>query len=47
MFKNLLIVKPVAAMPHVDAGEPAEGSLQGEANLKRSALPLESCREIH
>ena len=35
MFKNLLIVKPVAAMPHVDAGEPVEGSLQGEANLKR------------
>ncbi|MDY0021708.1 amino acid permease [Arenimonas caeni] len=35
MFKDLLIVKPVAPAPHVDAGEPVEGSLRGEANLKR------------
>jgi len=32
---NLFIKKPVAAAPHVDAGEPVEGSLQGEATLKR------------
>lgn len=35
MFNNLFIKKPVSPQPHVDAGEPVEGSLQGEANLKR------------
>ena len=35
MFKNLLLTKPVQASPHVDAGEPVEGGLQGEAGLKR------------
>src|SRR5690606_32953176 len=35
MFKNLLIVKPVTPSPHVDAGEPVEGTLRGEAGLKR------------
>lgn len=35
MFKGLFITKPVMAAPHVDAGEPVEGSLQGEATLKR------------
>ncbi|HWK74091.1 MAG TPA: amino acid permease [Povalibacter sp.] len=32
---NLFITKPVEASPHVDAGE-TEGSLQGEATLKRA-----------
>lgn len=32
---DLFITKPVSAAPHVDAGEPAEGSLRGEATLKR------------
>lgn len=36
MLKNLLATKPVAPAGHVDAGEPVEGSLQGEATLKRS-----------
>lgn len=36
MLKTLLRVKPVEATPHVDAGEPIEGSLQGEATLKRT-----------
>ena len=27
--------KPIAPSPHVDAGEPVEGSLEGEASLKR------------
>jgi len=35
MLKNLLATKPIEAAPHVDAGEPVEGSLQGEATLKR------------
>ncbi|MDH5822860.1 amino acid permease [Luteimonas sp. RD2P54] len=35
MLKDLLIVKPVAPAPHVDAGEPVEGSLAGEAGLRR------------
>jgi APA family basic amino acid/polyamine antiporter len=35
MFKNLFITKPMSAAPHVDAGEPVEGSLKGEASLKR------------
>ncbi|MET3930758.1 amino acid permease [Lysobacter soli] len=36
MFKNLFLTKPVEPAGHVDAGEPVEGSLQGEATLKRS-----------
>ena len=36
MLKNLFAVKPVAPAPHVDAGEPVEGSLTGEVTLKRS-----------
>lgn len=36
MLKTLFRVKPVEAAPHVDAGEPVEGSLQGEATLKRT-----------
>lgn len=36
MLKALLRVKPVEPAGHVDAGEPVEGSLQGEATLKRT-----------
>jgi APA family basic amino acid/polyamine antiporter len=36
MLKNLFLTKPVEPAGHVDAGEPVEGSLQGEATLKRS-----------
>ena len=36
MSKGLFIVKPVQPAGHVDAGEPVEGSLQGEASLKRT-----------
>jgi len=36
MLKSLLRVKPVAPAPHVDAGEPIEGSLDGEPTLKRT-----------
>ncbi len=36
MLKGLFAVKPIAPAPHVDAGEPVEGSLQGEATLKRT-----------
>ena len=36
MSKGLFIVKPVEPAPHVDAGEPVEGSLRGEASLKRT-----------
>ncbi|MDH5829302.1 amino acid permease [Luteimonas sp. M1R5S18] len=36
MSKSLFRVKPVEPAPHVDAGEPVEGSLQGEATLKRT-----------
>ena len=36
MSRGLFITKPVAPAGHVDAGEPVEGSLQGEATLKRS-----------
>ncbi|MBB5206598.1 amino acid permease [Chiayiivirga flava] len=36
MLKNLLATKPVAPAGHVDAGEPVEGSLQGETALKRT-----------
>jgi APA family basic amino acid/polyamine antiporter len=32
---NLFRTKPVAAAPHVDAGEPVEGGLEGEVTLKR------------
>ncbi|MGH8177321.1 MAG: amino acid permease [Steroidobacter sp.] len=32
---NLFITKPVAPAPHVAAGEPIEGSLEGEPTLKR------------
>jgi APA family basic amino acid/polyamine antiporter len=33
---SLFRIKPVEAAPHVDAGEPVEGTLQGEATLKRA-----------
>ena len=36
MSKGLFIVKPVEPAPHVDAGEPVEGSLRGETSLKRT-----------
>lgn len=36
MSKSLFRIKPIEASPHVDAGEPVEGSLQGEATLKRT-----------
>lgn len=36
MFKGLFIIKPIEPAGHVDAGEPVEGSLQGESSLKRS-----------
>ena len=36
MSKGLFIVKPVEPAGHVDAGEPVEGSLQGETSLKRT-----------
>jgi APA family basic amino acid/polyamine antiporter len=36
MLSALMRVKPVEPAPHVDAGEPVEGSLQGEATLKRT-----------
>ena len=36
MLRDLFRVKPVEAAPRVDAGEPVEGSLQGEAQLKRT-----------
>lgn len=36
MFKGILRVKPIEAAPHVDAGEPVEGSLEGEATLRRT-----------
>jgi APA family basic amino acid/polyamine antiporter len=32
---NLFRTKPIAPSPHIDAGEPVEGSLEGEATLKR------------
>ncbi len=32
---DLFRTKPVAPAPHVDAGEPVEGTLQGEVTLKR------------
>ena len=36
MLKSLLRVKPVEPAGHVDAGEPIESSLDGEASLKRT-----------
>ncbi len=36
MLKNLLATKPIAPSGHVDAGEPVEGGLEGEATLKRT-----------
>ncbi len=33
---NVFRTKPIAPSPHVDAGEPVEGSLEGEASLKRA-----------
>ena len=36
MLKALLRVKPVEPAAHVDAGEPVEGGLEGEATLKRT-----------
>ncbi len=36
MYLDLLRIKPVEPAPHVDAGEPIEGSLEGEATLKRT-----------
>ena len=33
---NLFRTKPIEAAPHVDAGEPIEGSLEGEVTLKRA-----------
>ncbi len=36
MLKALLRVKPVQPAAHVDAGEPIEGGLDGEATLKRT-----------
>jgi len=36
MLKSLLRVKPVEPAGHVDAGEPFEGSLEGEVTLKRT-----------
>jgi APA family basic amino acid/polyamine antiporter len=35
VLRGLFQVKPVSAAPHVDAGEPVEGALRGEASLKR------------
>lgn len=35
MSTGIFATKPVSAAPHVDAGEPVEGSLQGEVTLKR------------
>lgn len=36
MLKSLLRIKPVEPAAHVDAGEPVEGGLGGEATLKRT-----------
>ncbi|MFS8470046.1 amino acid permease [Xanthomonas campestris pv. campestris] len=36
MLKSLLRVKPIESAGRVDAGEPVEGSLQGEATLQRT-----------
>ncbi|HMM67339.1 MAG TPA: amino acid permease [Dokdonella sp.] len=36
MSMGFFVTKPVEPAPHVDAGEPVEGSLEGEATLKRT-----------
>ena len=36
MFKSLFITKPIEPAGHVDAGEPFEGSLEGEPTLRRT-----------
>src|SRR5690606_34099700 len=36
MLNRLFSVKPVEPAPHVDAGEPVEGSIEGEATLRRT-----------
>src|SRR3546814_14321891 len=36
MFKQLVATKPVQPAGHVDAGEPFEGSLEGEPTRKRT-----------
>lgn len=36
MLRDLMRVKAIEPAPHVDAGEPVEGSLQGEVSLKRT-----------
>ncbi|MDR2872882.1 MAG: amino acid permease [Xanthomonadaceae bacterium] len=36
MLKELFRIKPVEPAGHIDAGEPFEGSLEGEATLKRT-----------
>ncbi|MFB9068877.1 amino acid permease [Pseudofulvimonas gallinarii] len=36
MLKGLFAIKPITPAPHVDAGEPVEGSLAGEGSLKRT-----------
>ncbi|MEO5831555.1 MAG: amino acid permease, partial [Rhodanobacter sp.] len=35
MIKGLFATHTIEAMPHVDAGEPVEGSAEGEVTLKR------------
>ncbi|NLB14652.1 MAG: amino acid permease, partial [Gammaproteobacteria bacterium] len=35
MWKNLLATRPISPTGHVDAGEPVEGSLEGEVTFKR------------
>lgn len=35
MASQIFATKPISPSPHVDAGEPVEGSLQGEVSLKR------------
>jgi APA family basic amino acid/polyamine antiporter len=36
MYNDLFLTKPIAPAGHVDAGEPVEGSLEGEITLKRT-----------
>src|SRR5690606_29349340 len=36
MFKQIFATKPVKPAGHVDAGEPFEGSLEGEPTLQRT-----------
>ncbi len=35
LWKNLLATRPISPTGHVDAGEPVEGSLEGEVTFKR------------